>query len=96
MSTPTAGLDTSIDESFYIDFANLHLLTTAELIRELIDTAVNLARYSEGIGFLRAEEARNPQSYAKSERVQIEGIRAVYEEKKWVIIRLLELARIGA
>jgi hypothetical protein len=43
------------------------------------------------IGFLRAEEARDSKSYAKSERVELESIRTAYEERRWIIIRLIEL-----
>jgi hypothetical protein len=47
---------------------------------------------SARIGFLRAEEIREPKSYAKTERVELESIRTAYEEKRWILIRLLDNA----
>lgn len=47
---------------------------------------------SARIGFLKSEEVRDSKSYAKQERVELECIRTAYEEKRWLIIRLLENA----
>ena len=63
---------------------------------ELATTASDLANMSVRIGFLKAEELREPRSYAKQERVELESIRTAYEEKRWLLIRLLENATVTA
>jgi len=80
-----------IDPTVHHDFTQLLSLSREELVRELLITASDLANASTRIGFLRAEEIRDPKSYAKSERVELESTRVAYEEKRWILIRLLDL-----
>lgn len=79
------------DPTVHHDFTQLLPLSREELLRELLVTASDLANMSARIGFLRAEEIRNPKSYAKQERVELESTRTAYEEKRWILIRLLDL-----
>lgn len=72
------------------DFTSLLTLSREELFRILVETVTYLANLSMRIGFLRADEVRG-NTLAKQERVEYESVRVAYEEKKWIIIRLLEL-----
>lgn len=83
--------DLTIDYDVHLDFQPLLTRERGELLRDLVDTAQELANLSMRIGFLRAEEVRDPRGPAKSERVEAECLRAAYEEKKWVVIRLLDI-----
>ena len=60
------------------------------MLVELLVTASDLANAHARIGFLRAEEIREPKSYAKQERMEEEAYRAICEEKRWLLIRLLD------
>lgn len=83
-----------IDYDVHLDFPRLLSLEAQELLRELVDTAQMMADLSMRIGFLRAEEVRGGEPYIKAERVEAEALRTAYEEKKWVLIRLLDLGRV--
>jgi hypothetical protein len=87
MTEPNALYDSA--EAIQFDFMPLLNLTCSALLVELADAHTNLANLHERIGFLRAEEARKV-SYAKEERMNLEGRRDAYIEKKFLIIRLLE------
>jgi hypothetical protein len=78
------------DPTIHHDFSELLPLSREELVRELLVCASDLANMSTRIGFLKAEEIRDPKSYAKQERVELECIRTAYEEKRWILIRLIE------
>jgi hypothetical protein len=78
------------DPAVHHDFTQLLPLAREELLHELLVTASDLANMSMRIGFLKAEEVRDPKGYAKGERVELEAIRTAYEEKRWILIRLLE------
>lgn len=78
------------DAAVHHDFTLLLPLSREELLRELLTTASDLANMSTRIGFLRAEEIREPKGYAKQERVELESIRTAYEEKRWILIRLID------
>jgi hypothetical protein len=72
------------------DFLSLLPLSRGELVRELLSTSSDIANMSMRIGFLRSEEIRDPKSYAKQERYELESVRQAYEEKRWLLIRLVE------
>lgn len=74
------------------DFHQLLAQPPSKLLSELTDAHTQLANLHVRIGFLRAEEARK-EVYAKEERVELEGKRDAYVEKKFLIIRLLETPR---
>ena len=81
-----------IDYDVHLDFEALLTHSRQELLRDLVSTAQTLSDLSQRIGFLRAEEVRQPkESFIKAERVEAEALRSAYEEKKWVIIRLFDL-----
>lgn len=62
------------------------------LLRELADTHSKLANLHEEIAFNKALEFADKSPVIRAQRTRDEGIRAAYEEKKWLIVRLLELA----
>lgn len=78
------------DPAVHHDFTRLLPLAREELLHELLVCASDLANMSMRIGFLRAEEVRDPKGWAKGERVELESTRTAYEEKRWILIRLLE------
>ena len=78
------------DPNVHHDFTRLLPAGREELLSELLTTASDLANMSMRIGFLKAEEVRDPKGYAKGERVELEAVRTAYEEKRWVVIRLLD------
>lgn len=70
----------------YISFGQVQLLY------ELAATTSFLADLHAQIGFLRAEEARGVME-GKPSRLQLEGDRDALIEKKFFLIRLLDLQR---
>lgn len=78
------------DPATEIELEALLSYSREELLRELVYTVQSICDLSARVGFLRAEEIRDPRSYAKSERVEREELRAAFNEKKWLIINLLE------
>ena len=84
------------DPAVHHDFTRLLPLGREELLGELLVCASDLANMSARVGFLKAEEVRDPRGYAKQERVELEAVRAAYEEKRWILIRLLEEAALHA
>ena len=86
-------MESHVDYDVHLDFQALLTLSRGELLRSLVETAQMLADLSQRIGFLRAEELRGSVT-AKPERVEAEGLRAAYEEMKWVTIRVLDAANV--
>lgn len=85
-------MDTQLDYDVTLDFKQLLAKDRGELLRELVEACFMMAELSQRIGFLRAEEVRNPREpHIKAERLEAEGLRAAYEEYKWVIIRCMDL-----
>lgn len=80
------------DDTLEFDFHLLLNASRSDLLREYADAATQLANLHVRIGFLRAEEIRSPKGYAKEERVDTEGKRDAYIEKKFLIVRLLDNA----
>jgi hypothetical protein len=68
-------------------FDELRHLSKSSLLDELLDTHQNLANLHEKIGWLRAQELVGA---GKGERLEAEGIRDAYVEKKFLLLRLLD------
>lgn len=79
-----------MEDLLQFDFHNLLPMSRTELLYELTDAHTQLANLHLRVGFLRAEEIREPKGYAKQERYDTEGKRDAYIEKKFLIARLLD------
>jgi hypothetical protein len=78
------------DDGLHYDFRHLTSAGRERLFDELAVTHSELANLAVRIGFLKAEELREPHGYAKTERVQKEATMRAWEEKKWLLVRLLD------
>lgn len=79
----------NLDGDEHYDFSTLVRASKDSLLTILAETHSNLANLHIRIAFLRAEEERGNKA-SKTERVQFEGLRDVYSEKKWLTLKLLE------
>lgn len=77
------------------NFDHLVRASAPELIAELAETHSKLANLHEEIAYNRASEATGDKSMI-GVRIRDEGLRSAYEEKKWLIVRLLELRTNGS
>lgn len=80
----------SIDEKLHYDFSGLVEASTPHLLRELADCHSALANLHTRIAFLKQEEHRAGAKHAGETRIEMEGLRDAYAEKKWLVVKLLE------
>lgn len=76
----------------FYDFRYLLDLDTPGLLSELADVHAELATLHENIAFIRAEEAVKRVDQ-KPQRINDEGHRDALIEKKFLIVRLLDVRR---
>lgn len=79
----------NLDKDGHYDFSQLVYAGKDSLLILLAEAHTALANLHIRIAFLRQEEHRG-QQHAKVERLEYEGVRDGWEEKKWLILRLLE------
>lgn len=80
-----------LDPNIHWDFSKLLHAREAELTIELAEAHTAIANLNMKIGFLRAEEVRDPKnSGPKALRVEHEGLRDAYIEKKFLLYQLLK------
>lgn len=80
-----------LDPNLHWDFAKLLHATPRDLTVELAEAHSSIANLNLKIGFLRAEEVREPKNTgAKALRVEHEGLRDAYIEKKFLLYHLLK------
>lgn len=76
------------------EFKYLLELDRAALFVELADTHTRLANLHEEIAYSKSAEARGDKTMVPV-RIHDEGIRAAYDEKKWLIVRLIDSGHHG-
>lgn len=72
------------------EFTYLLSADVPTLLVELADTHTRLANLHEEVAYNRSAEARGDKTFIHV-RIRDEGILRAYEEKKWLILRLIEL-----
>jgi len=77
------------DTNLHYDFTALLDLTRPELHVELALAHSALANLCVQVAYLKAEEIRGSEG-AKIRRLEAEGLRDAYTEKKWLIKTLLD------
>lgn len=76
------------------DFSLIRDFSVDELVVALTDTHTRLANLHEEIAFNKAIESQGDKTVT-AQRIRDEGKRASMEEKKWLIVRLLDMRRDG-
>lgn len=74
------------------DFSLIRDFSVDELLVALTDTHTKLANLHEEIAFNKAIESQGDKTVT-AQRIRDEGLRASMEEKKWLIVRLLDMRR---
>jgi hypothetical protein len=78
-----------LDPNIHWDFSKLLNAPPAELLVELAEAHSAIANLSLKASFLRAEETRDPKNPSiKALRIEHEGLRDAYIEKKYLIYHL--------
>ncbi len=80
----------STDAQLHYDFTGLVEASTPHLLAELADCHSALANLHTRIAFLKQEEHRQGSRHAGEARIEFEGLRDAYGEKKWLLVKLLE------
>lgn len=80
---------TTVDADLHYDFTELLHASRRQLLTHLADCHSALANLAVRISFLRAEEIRGTKT-AREQRVEFEGVRDAYTEKKWLLTQLLK------
>ncbi len=80
----------STDQQLHYDFSGLLDASIAQLLAELADCHSALANCHVRIAFLKQEELRAGEKKAGEARLEFEGLRDAYTEKKFLILTLLK------
>lgn len=80
----------STDADLHYDFSGLVEASIPTLLRELAVCHSALANLHTRIAFLKQEEHREGLKHAGEQRIEFEGLRDAYVERKWLIVKLLE------
>lgn len=81
----------TIDTDIHYDFSTLVRASRLSLLTILAEVHSSLANLHIKIAFLKSEESRDPkQSQFKAQRIEMEGLRDAYSEKKWLVKTLLD------
>lgn len=78
------------DQGIHYDFTGLVEASRATLLVNLAECHTSLANLAVRIAFLKQEEHRAGAKHAGEARLEMEGLRDAWAEKKWLITTLLK------